>query len=457
MILGLVSIVLGFILMFSADVETTQYFTGWVFGAIALSAGPGLQGVSKITVGSVAVAFVVTHPQTLVPKPKEIPCKNGEVRTINGAPTCICFPPYTGEECDICAQGAIIESGSNENKNAVCKTCRHMYAFPHCKDLLPGYDTETTCKSNFQPSCYAEGVNLFGESTYGEFAPGIRRDFINMDEDECKDTDTTWNPNTFSYNKAIVYCDKCRGNRAGRYCCEDGKTGPDCNKIVPKCTDMLDLGATLVPNSFPVAYTLVAPEKCYPLDDNACSCGGDFIGDLMCASNFCDGGLCASVARTPPYEERCNCEYGVGPDCEVPPCYGGTRMFNGAAICACDSKHSDTHIACGIEEDLKQCHAGLYGDQCIECQCAKQVEPVIGECPKNIYGEFHNDLATGELTQCVQSGICTNEPDDCGGNAEVPARCKTWNNMMTFEILLFGGYKCQNVEADACLIGEPCT
>ena len=80
----------------------------------------------------------------------------------------------------------------------------------------------------------------------------------------------------------------------------------------------------------------------------------------------------------------------------------------------------------------------------------------MGECPKNMYGEFNKDLKTRDLTECVESGTCTNDPDDCGGNDEVPARCKTWINMMTFETLLFGGYKCLNVEKDACIVGEPC-
>ena len=139
-------------------------------------------------------------------------------------------------------------------KDAVCKTCKYMYAFPFCSDLLPGYATENTCNDRFQPSCYAEGINLFGEKTYGEFAPGIRKFFVDMDEDLCEQVDVRWNPNTFSYDKAKVYCDKCRGNRAGRYCCPDGRTGPDCERAVPECTAKLDLGATLKPNAFPVAY-----------------------------------------------------------------------------------------------------------------------------------------------------------------------------------------------------------
>lgn len=458
--LGPVFFVLGMILVFTADVETTQYFTGWVFGALALSTGAGLDGVPGTIVTSLGVVFVVLNPQTLVPKPTEIPCKNGNVRIINGQSICICIPPYKGAECDECNIGAIIESGSNENKDAVCKTCKHMYAFPYCANLLPGYASETTCNERFEPSCYVEGKSysrISMEHTYGEFAPGIRKFFISLDENTCQNMEGVWDPETLTKKKGVVYCDKCKGNRAGRYCCEDGKTGPKCTRNITTCTAMLDLGATLTPNAFPVAYTLVEPEKCFPLDNSTCSCGGDFIGDIACASNFCDGGLCASVARSPPYEERCGCEYGVGPDCEVPPCYGGTRMYNGAAICSCNADYSDTHEACGVATDLDTCYPGLFGNECIECQCTKQVKPEIQECQKNIYDEFKKDLATGKLNECVETGICTEDPNDCGGNANVPARCKTWVDMSTFETLLFDGYKCSNVIKDECLVGLPCS
>ena len=71
-LVGLVSIVLGFIFVFTAEVQTTQYFTGWIFGALALCVGPGLKGVPKIAVTSVAVLFILLHPQTLVPSPRTL-------------------------------------------------------------------------------------------------------------------------------------------------------------------------------------------------------------------------------------------------------------------------------------------------------------------------------------------------------------------------------------------------
>lgn len=458
MILGTVSVIVGFILAFNADVQTTQYFSGWVFGAMCLSAGPGLKGAPRLGVTATGIVYVMMNPQTLVPKPKDIPCKNGEVRTANGVETCVCYPPYIGVECDTCAQGAIIESGSNENRDAVCSTCYYMYAFPYCRELLPGYASVDApnhialrCNERWTPSCYNEDFFVSDSMrTYDSFTPGIRKNFYNVDETTCMD------------DGGEVYCDKCADGNAGRYCCPDGRAGPNCNTVVNKCTDMLDYGATLKPDKFPEAYTLVEPEACFPLGDNACSCGGDFIGDLQCASNFCDGGLCASVARSASIEERCLCDVGVGPDCETPTCYGGTRAYDGAAKCVCTAKYSTLHETCNIEVDEKKCYPGLYGSQCQECQCAMRVDPDEGidVCPKNIYGVFDRDFRTKEFTEqskCVKSGTCKVEPDDCGDVVNGNSQCSLWQNPANFQTILFSGYKCNETKASTCFFGEPCT
>ena len=88
MILGLVFIIVGFVIMFSAEVETTQFFSGWVFGTLALCTGPGLQGVQNRR-GSVVVGFVVSN-RDAHPKPKASPAR--ERCVVNGASKCICFP-----------------------------------------------------------------------------------------------------------------------------------------------------------------------------------------------------------------------------------------------------------------------------------------------------------------------------------------------------------------------------
>ena len=401
---------------------------------------------------------MVLNEQYVTSPPQELDCVHGEQKVIDGTYRCVCTPPYVGELCEYCAVGAIIESGFNASKNATCKTCRYQYAFPFCTDLLPGYKTETKCKDRWEPSCYTDKIQLAGDLTYDEFAPGIRSEFIQMDEATCTGIFLGLDDN-FEPITADVYCDKCKGDRSGRYCCEDGKAGPDCTIDIPECKEMGDRFATVKPNTFPIAYSRVEPSRCYPLDDDACSCGGDFIGDLLCETNFCDGGKCSSVARSPPYDQRCKCDVGVGPDCETPTCYGGTRSYNGAAVCTCNTKHSPTHDACGVEIDLKTCYPGLFGDKCEECQCAAKItDPEnVEQCPKNRYGVFERDFRTKQLLDgCVDSGYCTEEPNDCGDVEEGADRCLLFTNPVNLGAVLFSGELCLDVTPSPCFIGEKC-
>lgn len=463
MILGLLAIVTGNILIWQSGEETTQFFSGWVFGAFALSASGGLKNGPqfiidgpRVLVGGAAIAFMILNPQTITTVPSDLNCVHGIQKVLKGVSQCVCDPPYTGELCDLCAVGAIIESGSNDYRNATCKTCYHQYEFPFCKYLLPGYETTTKCKSRWQPSCYTDKQKLVGDLTYDKYAPGIRSEFVNYDEDVC----TQINLGLDEFFEPItpdVYCDKCKTG-SGRYCCPDGLDGRDCTDVIPKCTEMGDRFATVKPNMFPIAYTRVDPKRCYPLDDDPCSCGGDFIGDSMCESNFCDAGKCSSVARSPPYDQRCKCDVGVGPDCETPTCYGGTRSYNGAAVCTCNSKHSDTHDACGVEIDLETCYPGLFGSSCTECQCAADVSDVnnVKLCPKNKYGVFDRDFRTKELIGCKDSGYCTTEPDDCGKVENGADRCLLFTNPVNLGAVLFSGYKCNVTTPSPCFIGERC-
>ena len=458
MILGLLAIALGNIFIWQSGEETSQFFTGWVFGGLALSASGGVRGPSKLVVGVTGIAFMIFNPQYITTPPQEIDCKNGNQVVLGGKYACSCTPPYVGERCEYCATGAIIESGVNESKNATCKTCYHQYAFPFCSDLLPGYETTTKCNARFQPSCYTDKLKLAGEATYGPFAPGIRRDFVNYDEEECQEINVGFDPITFEIIHPDIYCDKCREGYAGRYCCPDGKAGPKCDIDIPECSEMGDTLATVKPNAFPIAYTRVDPSRCYPLDDDPCSCGGDFIGDLLCETNFCDGGKCSSVSRSPPYEERCLCDVGVGPDCETPTCYGGTRSYNGAAVCTCSSKYSPTHDACGVEIDLQTCYPGLFGQECQECQCAADISDPndVKACPKTKYGVFDRDFRTKQLKGCVDSGYCTEEPNDCGDVKEGADRCLLFTNPENLQAVIFSGELCLDVTASSCFVGEPC-
>lgn len=463
MILGLLAIVIGNILIWQSGEETTQFFSGWIFGAAALSASGGLKNGKdfvldgpRVIVGITAIVFMVINPQTIITQPNKLDCVHGVEKVLQGKAMCVCTPPYTGELCDDCAVGAIIESGSNTFKNATCKTCYHQYEFPFCKYLLPGYDTTTKCNARWEASCYTDKTNLGGSLTYDKYAPGIRSEFYKWTEEECLGVqlglDEFFNPIT-----ADVYCDKCKTG-SGRYCCPDGRDGRDCTDVIPKCTEMGDRFATVKRNSFPIAYTRVDPGRCYPLDDDTCSCGGDFIGDSMCESNFCDEGKCSSVARSPPYDQRCRCDVGVGPDCETPTCYGGTRSFNGAAVCTCTSKHSPTHDACGVEIDLETCYPGLFGDTCQECQCAADVTNPndVVQCPKNKYGVFERDFRTKQLLECKDSGYCTTEPDDCGNETNGADRCLLFTNPVNLGAVLFSGKNCLTATPSPCFIGEKC-
>lgn len=450
MILGLLALVFGNILIWGAEEETTQFFSGWVIGVLCISLAPSLPKIPRLALASVACVFVIANEQTLTTPPSKISCVNGEERILGGVNQCICSPPYVGDDCTSCATGAIIESGEN-GTDAVCTTCRHQYMFPHCSNLLPGYKNKTECYDRWVPSCLNDNFNFTrNHKTYNNVF-GLRNRLYDVPEEVCASTGGS------------TYCDKCKDGHAGPDCCPDGKYGQDCRVSVPACNADMDYNAVLRPNLFPTGYNLVDPTICY--NDN-CTCGGEFIGDTLCASNFCVEGKCSDMSRTTQYDFRCRCDVGVGPDCMTPPCYGGTRMWDGKGRCRCNAKHTSsynglTFDACEKQTD-GQCYPDLFGDKCEECQCAVDVSDPFDtrQCSKTRYDVFERDFRTKEFTGsasgCMVSGICTSEPDDCGVVEEGADRCTLFTNQQTFTAILFSGNNCTDTSDSKCAIYEPC-
>lgn len=455
MLVGLGCVIVGNIILWQTDEETTQFFTGWVFGIFALIMSASVSRVPRAVLAATACLFIVMNEQTLTTPAVEIECVNGEQRVIAGQIKCVCKPPYVGDACESCAVGAIIDSGVN-GTDAVCTTCEHQYVYPHCNSLLPGYETESQCKDRWIASCKSSSISvpLFFDKTY-ENVGGVRASLYDVPETDCLQ----------SYN-GTVYCDKCKDNHAGPDCCPDGKYGQDCHQDVPVCSADMDYNAKLEPNKFPAEFGLIDPKICYDAD---CTCGGEFIGDSLCASNYCVDNKCADVARMPDYRFRCDCDVGVGPDCVTPPCYGGTRMWNGKGICQCNAKHTDSHAgytfdACEVQTDGK-CYPGLFGEQCQECQCAVDIQDYTTtgdtmQCPKTHYGVFERDFRTKEFTGgsagCIKSGICTKEPDDCGDVNDGSDRCLVFTDPEEFTAILFKGDNCTETKDSKCRAWEPC-
>lgn len=454
MLLGLALVVIGNILIWQAEEETTQYFTGWIVGAVFLAASGAAPRTQKVALMAVATYFMIANEQRSLLPAKELQCVNGQQKVIDDAYQCVCNPPYVGELCDQCPPGAIVTNeGSGDPPE--CSTCKHQYIFPHCLHLQYGYKTETQCNDNWVPSCRAEaGFLSLNPKTYEGDVRGVRNELYDLSETDCLD------------NGGTVYCDKCKEDHAGINCCRDGYYGQNCSNEVPRCSSMGDYAAELKSNTIPSDFDLVNPNICYTLGDDACSCGGEFIGDLLCQSGYCIEGKCADVSRIPDYDSRCDCDVGVGPDCETPNCYGGTRMYNGSSICRCDAKHSDSYNgilfdACEVTNE-GTCYPGLFGSTCKECQCTVNLTTYTEngftkQCGKNRYGVFDRDFRTKELLGgCRESGICTNEPDDCGDVVDGTDRCLLFTDQNTFTAIMFSGDNCTDTKDSKCAAWEPC-
>ena len=448
MILGLCALVIGNIFIWRSDDETTQFFSGWVLGVLALIVSPSLPRLPRVALASVACVFIIVNEQTLTTETSRLNCVNGDERVIGGKYQCVCTPPYIGDLCDKCPPGAI-----NEGTDAkpICYTCKHQYVFPHCTELQPGYKTETECYDRWVPSCRNEFFDLSANPKTYDSVYGIRNLLYDLEESECAKINGT------------TYCDKCKPGHSGPDCCPDGSYGQNCREVVPKCNADLDYDAVLKPNVFPTDFGLVDPAICY---NSSCTCGGEFIGDAMCASNLCVDGKCSDMSRTPLYQFRCQCDVGVGPDCVTPTCYGGTRMWDGKGICRCNAKHTDsfnglTFDACEKQTD-GECYPGLFGDQCKECQCVVDVSDPLNtfQCGKTHYGVFERDFRTkeyrGSAAGCMDSGICTKEPDDCGVVEDGADRCLLFTNPVNFTAILFSGDNCTDTRDSKCRSWQPC-
>ena len=144
----------------------------------------------------------------------------------------------------------------------------------------------------------------------------------------------------------------------------------------------------------------------------------------------------------------------------------GTRMWDGKGICRCNAKHTDsyngmTFDACQKETD-GDCYPGLFGDMCQECQCVVDIKNTSNtrQCPKTHYGVFERNFRTKEYvegdTKCVDSGICTNEPDDCGVVDDGADRCLLFTDPQSYSAILFSGDNCTNTTDSKCRTWEPC-
>ncbi len=212
MLLGILLITLGNIFVWQAEEQTTQFFTGWVFGAIILSGSGASPKPMNAVLAGISAYFLIDNEQFITTKPKELDCKNGVEKIIGGAKRCVCTPPYIGELCDQCPTGAIVFGENND----MCETCHYMYMFPYCKDLQPGYQTvteennkpkATKCNEGWKPSCrHSNPLTLIANpKTYGE-VEGIRNELYDLDEATCIE------------GGGEVYCDKCKEGRAGPIC-----------------------------------------------------------------------------------------------------------------------------------------------------------------------------------------------------------------------------------------------
>lgn len=436
MIVGILLLVLGNVLIWNSDEETTQIYSGWLFGIFMFGVSGGLKSQVRYVVAFVGLFFILYFPQTVTTKRKVLECVHGEERVINGEYKCICDPPWNGELCNRCPDSVL----NNDVENGICNTCKHMYKYPFCTELAPGYEREDLCKNNFVTSCLGLPLNDDVVKSY-ENVDGVRN--LLYDSVNCN-----------GLPPYSTYCVKCKEGRTGEFCCEDGKWGRDCNQDVPKCTDDGDKDAKLRPNFIP-EYFPIDPEVCY---DEACSCGGEFVGDHLCASNLCHSeGKCYSISATPTRESRCICDVGAGPDCSTAPCYGGTRSWyggiNGKFKCSCSSSYNSASDDCDITYS-GSCYPSLYSDGgggCEECQCALKSD-TYGQCDKTKYDVFPRSFKRPfKLEGCVETGICTHNSSDCGDTTyldgmPVYGRCLYDMDVEDQETAYFSGHKCSNVK-----------
>ena len=132
-------------------------------------------------------------------------------------------------------------------------------------------------------------------------------------------------------------------------------------------------------------------------------------------------------------------------------------------VCQCNAQHLDSYQgrifdACEVQLD-GQCYPGLFGDQCEECQCVVDISDYQNtkQCEKNMYGVFDRDFATKEyIGECMDSGICSSEPDDCGVVVNGADRCLLATNPVEFTAILFSGDNCTDTTDSKCRAWENC-
>ena len=105
-----------------------------------------------------------------------------------------------------------------------------------------------------------------------------------------------------------------------------------------------------------------------------------------------------------------------------------------------------------------QCYPGLFGDQCEECQCVVDISDYENtkQCEKNMYGVFDRDFRTKEYTgECMDSGICTDEPDDCGVVVNGADRCLLTLTLWSLQRLCSAGTTVQTQQTRNAGNGNP--
>ena len=133
-------------------------------------------------------------------------------------------------------------------------------------------------------------------------------------------------------------------------------------------------------------------------------------------------------------------------------------------ICQCNAQHLDSFQgrlfdACEMQVD-GVCYPGLFGNECEECQCVADISDFENtqQCEKNMYGVFDRDFRTKEYTgECMDSGTCTSEPDDCGVKTNGADRCALFTNPDTLTAILFSGDLCLDTTDSKCQAWTPCS
>ena len=82
MIIGIVGLVIGNIFIWQSDVETTQFFTGWIIGVFSLVGSVALPRIPRVVLAGAAAFFIINNEQKLTPTSStgDLGCVHGTQR-----------------------------------------------------------------------------------------------------------------------------------------------------------------------------------------------------------------------------------------------------------------------------------------------------------------------------------------------------------------------------------------